>query len=716
MTAPQAADRFRPGSAATPPEAPLAMPAQDLRRRARVRFRRPSLRVLAARITAFGGAALLSGFAAEQMLRVFAPGTIGTLQWLLLGLFVPTFLWIAFSATTALAGLLFSPRAPRPAGDAPLRTLTAIVMPVYHEDAAGSFGALAALGRGLHALGHGAAFEIFVLSDSRDADAWVRETTAFAALRRALDGAMPAWYRRRERNIGRKAGNVEEFVHRWGARYDFMLPLDADSVMAPEVVVEMVRRMEAAPDLALLQTVPALAGGETPFARLQQFAGAVHGPVVARGVAAWQGEDGNYWGHNALIRVRAFADCAGLPELRGRPPFGGRILSHDFVEAALLRRAGWAVRMDPDLRGSWEGAPPSLLAAAARDRRWAQGNFQHLGVIGARGLRWPNRAHFAIGIASYLMSPLWLAFLLVGFVITGQAALFRPEYFAEGYQLFPNWPRFDSVRMGWLLVLSFGLLLWPKLLGLAMALASRSRRRAFGGGLRLVAGSVVELVASALVAPALMLLQSRHVASILAGSDTGWAPQERRGAVLPWRTALAAHGGHAVVGVLAAVAIAVLQPELLVWTAPVLVGLIAEPALSRASGAPRLGAALARAGLLDVPEDRALPAPLREGQHWAQRIAGEAARGLADLLSDARLRAEHIAGLGPVRERPLDGPEGLARVTARAKIAVARDRETALRALDSGERVALAERPRLLVTLARKRSTANAPAPLGAGV
>ena len=169
--------------------------------------------------------------------------------------------------------------------------------------------------------------------------------------------------------------------------------------------------------------------------------------LIARGVAAWSGNEGNYWGHNAIIRVAAFAEACGLPQLPGRKPFGGHVLSHDFVEAALMRRAGWKVRMAPDLDGSWEESPPSLVDVAVRDRRWAQGNLQHSKIIGADGLALTNRAHFFIGIMSYLSSPLWLMLLIVGFALTLQATLIRPEYFSRTFQLFPDWPRFDAERM-----------------------------------------------------------------------------------------------------------------------------------------------------------------------------------------------------------------------------------------------------------------------------
>ena len=227
-----------------------------------------------------------------------------------------------------------------------------------------------------------------------------------------------------------------------------MIVLDADSILAPDTLVTLVREMAADPNLGLLQTVPRLAGGKTLFARLQQFAGRVYGPIVARGIASWQGDDGNYWGHNAIVRVRAFAAAAGLPVLPGKKPFGGAILSHDFVEAALLRRAGWSVRMLPTLGGSWEDSPPSLLDV--RRARPALGTGQHPAsrrACWSQGFTWSNRVHMGIGVMSYLASPLWFALIVVGLGTAGHIATVQFEYFTDEMSLFPRWPLFDSERM-----------------------------------------------------------------------------------------------------------------------------------------------------------------------------------------------------------------------------------------------------------------------------
>jgi membrane glycosyltransferase len=210
-----------------------------------------------------------------------------------------------------------------------------------------------------------------------------------------------------------------------------MLVLDADSLMTGECIVRLAIAMEADPDAGIIQTLPLIINRNTFFARLQQFAAKVYGPVIATGLSAWMGRDGNYWGHNAIIRTAAFAAHAGLPDLRGKPPLGGHILSHDFVEAALIRRAGWRVYMLPDLGGSYEESPPSLIDLAARDRRWCQGNLQHMRVITAKGLKLPSRQHFATGIMGYLASPFWLFQLIVGIALVLQTTYIRPEYFAR---------------------------------------------------------------------------------------------------------------------------------------------------------------------------------------------------------------------------------------------------------------------------------------------
>ncbi|MBK0398318.1 glucans biosynthesis glucosyltransferase MdoH [Limibaculum sp. M0105] len=670
--------------APTPPSAPLEMPTQDLARGPIVAFPPSSLGTAFARLIAFGGAAVLTAYGFNEMLLVFGKETRTFLQLVLLGLFTITFGWIALSATQTIAGLLCAPGRPDVPRDGPLKGRTAILMPVYNESPASTCGALAAMGEAQADSGHGTSFEIFILSDTRDPDVWLAETAAFAELRHRLAGRIAVWYRRRWQNTGKKAGNLHDFMVGWGARYDYMLVLDADSLMDAPTIIEMVRRMDAAPRLGILQTVPILAGGSTLFARLQQFAGRIYGPVIARGVAAWQGMDGNYWGHNALIRVRAFAENCGLPELPGRKPFGGHILSHDFVEASLIRRGGWEVRMDPDLEGSWEGSPPSLLDLSTRDRRWAQGNLQHSKIVGAHRLRLPNRIHMLIGIGAYLMSTIWLAMLLVGMVLTAQTLLIRPEYFPDGLQLFPDWPVFDAERMRRLFMLAMTLLLLPKAVGLCRALLLRRVRSKTGGAFRLIASAVFEVVLSALYAPVLMLLQARHVTDILLGRDSGWGRQQREGAELSWPEALAHHWTSVVAGLTVGAAFAWFAPNQVIWITPVLAGLILAPALSRWSSARSAASWVERAGLLTTPEETSKPALMQTAHDLEEEFEALASPSLEALADDRAALAAHLRALGP--EPDWTESQTILRVTLRAKIEAAASPAQAVRWLSPAER------------------------------
>ncbi|QDV05798.1 Glucans biosynthesis glucosyltransferase H [Planctomycetes bacterium Poly30] len=680
--------------AALPPAAPLEMPVRslgtgrsDLSGPPSGKRERASLRERAGRWLTFGGSAALTLYATVEMALAVSSGEVGVGQVLLTLLFSLTFGWIAYSSAGALAGLFFYRRRGVPASG-PLLGRTALVMPVYNEDPAGPMAALFAMAKGLERLGLAGRFELFIASDTNRADAWTRETAAVAELREALDDVMPVWYRRRHRNVARKSGNVEDFVKRFGGRYDAMVMLDADSVMSPETLVALSRAMEADPQLGLLQTVPRLAGARGLLPRLQQFASATYGPAISRGVATWQGPDGNYWGHNAIIRLSAFADACGLPELRGRKPFGGPILSHDFAEAAWMRRAGWSVRMDPELDGSYEDGPPTLLDLSQRDRRWMQGNLQHAGIVGARGLSGVSRAHLLGGIAGYLMSPLWLALMVVGAIVAVQASFAEPVYFTEPFQLTPTWPKFDSERMFALFWLSIGVLLLPKAIGLMSAAIAEGRR---GGSIpRLLFGAFIELFASALYAPVCMAMQTRQVLEVLMGRDSGWNVQTREGASTPWSVCLQRHALQTLIGVMAAILTFHFLFELLGWVAPTLAGLIVAVPISRWSGSLRAGTWLRERGLLMTPEERDPPAILLERNAAIPRFARACCvpGGLRSLVALSEARARHLE-LAGAPFRPERGTPDLATLAARAKVHDARTLEELESWLTEPERLAL---------------------------
>jgi membrane glycosyltransferase len=677
------------------------MPSQDLRF-SQLQFTpvRASAAVIFARIILATFSVGITVYGVYQMLQVVRFASMTVLQGLMIFFFAVSLAWIAFAAGSVIAGA--SKRrdtAPSPA-DGTSGTLTALVMPIYNEDPTRTTAALQAMAEALGQMGTNGAFEIVVLSDSTNADSWIRETVAIDGLRRSLASVMPVWYRRRWRNVARKSGNVEDFVTRWGARYDHMIVLDADSLIDAPTLTRLVQMMHADPALGILQTSPQLIGARTFFGRLQQFAACAYGPIVSRGLASWSGDSANYWGHNAIIRVRAFADCCGLPELEGRKPFGGHILSHDFVEAALMRRAGWKVRMTTECGGSWEESPPSLIDVAIRDRRWAQGNLQHMKIIGASGLSFASRLHLGIGIMSYLSSPLWLLMLGVGFALAVQSHLIRPEYFNHDFQMFPTWPRFNVELMMTLFWFSMVVLLIPKMLGLLRALTSARLRRGGGGAIGLCASFVFEVVLSALYAPVMMMLQSRHVFEVFLGRDSGWNPQRRDGGGTSWGDAWHFHKRDMLLAAMTGVIIWFLSPALLAWVSPALLGLLLSVPLSRASGSEWLGITLSKFALLRTPEEVERPTLVARRAELIARAHILPEDGLKFLARNREARLTHIEGNLP---RPVDPPgrPDPDAFTAQQKLVDARSLEEALEWLTRVERVEVAGSARLLNQLAQ---------------
>jgi membrane glycosyltransferase len=687
-------------SGGMPPEARLSMPSQDLRFSQRQRDpAHATAAVVFARIILVTISVGVTVYGVYQMLQVVRFASMTLLQGLMIFFFAVSLAWIAFAAGSVLAGAS-KRRDPAPNGAQGIGgTLTALVMPIYNEDPTRTTAALQAMAEALGQMAANGAFEIVVLSDSTNADAWIRETVAIDGLRRSLASVMPVWYRRRWRNVARKSGNLEDFVTRWGGRYDHMIVLDADSLIDAPTLARLVQMMHADPALGILQTSPQLIGARTFFGRLQQFAACAYGPVISRGLAAWSGDSANYWGHNAIIRVRAFADCCGLPELEGRKPFGGHVLSHDFVEAALMRRAGWKVRMTTDCGGSWEESPPSLIDVAIRDRRWAQGNLQHMKIIGASGLSFASRLHLGIGIMSYLSSPLWLVMLGIGFALAVQSHLIRPEYFNHDFQMFPTWPRFNVELMMDLFWFSMVVLLIPKMLGLIRALTSTRLRRRGGGVIGIGASFLFEVVFSALYAPVMMMLQSRHVFEVFLGRDSGWNPQRRDGGGTSWGDAWHFHKRDMLLAAMAAVVFWFLSPALLAWVSPALLGLLLAVPLSRASGSEWLGVGLSKVALLRTPEEVDPPALVARRAELIARAPILPEDGLKFLARNREARLAHIDGNLP---RPVDPPgrPDPDAFTAQQKLVDARSLEEALGWLTRVERVEVAGSARLLNQLA----------------
>lgn len=686
-----AALRAAPEPRALPPEAPLDMPVQSLRVAPRVEpppGRGPMLWLR--RLFVIGGALALTGVGAHEMFLVLDVGGLTVLEYVVLTLFVVLFAWIGFSFTNAVCGVIATVTASDPLGvtRAPLRApaiRTAILMPTYNEAPARVFAGLQASYESLEATGFGAAFDIFILSDTTDADIWVAEEAEFLALRQRTGAHERIFYRRRARNIDRKAGNIAEWTMRFGGAYEAMLVFDADSVMTGESIVRLANAMEAHPRVGLIQSLPVIVGGRTLFARLQQFAGRLYGPLIARGLAWWHGPDSNYWGHNAIIRTRAFARCAGLPHLSGRKPFGGHILSHDFVEAALIRRGGWAVHMAPALEGSYEEGPPSVTDLAVRDRRWCQGNLQHMAVLPTRGLHPLSRLHMLVGIGSYLTAPLWLVMLLAGLLTALQARFVPPNYFPSGFSLFPSWPAQDPVRAAWVFVGTMAVLLLPKLMAFALMLTDAAARRRFGGGIRAFGGLLTETLVSGLMAPVTMLAQSAAVVTVLAGRDGGWQPQRRDDGSVGAGETMRHFLPHTLFGLALGGAAAAISWPLFLWMTPVVLGLIlAVPLVLWTSGVRRR-----LSPVLRTPEEAAPPPVLTRAKTLAAELSAMATpeEAVMRLRADPHLIAAHRAMLPDAGKRR-SGDHGAERLVARAKIDDAARLSDALAILTAREKAA----------------------------
>ncbi|MDO7834089.1 glucans biosynthesis glucosyltransferase MdoH [Sphingobium sp. HBC34] len=572
-----------------PPEAPLAMPEQDFRTRPPlIATRSLNIDIGARRLLVVLLALIPAAMAAHEMRRSIGLDGISAMEGVYLLLFISLFAWIAFGFATATIGFLLltvgkgRSVTPRPLrASEPLRGRTAILLPVCNEDFLGVLGRLSIMERSLAQVMGGERFEFFILSDS-SAESGETEKRAYLEMRKSF--SRPVHYRRRARNIGRKPGNIAEWVQRFGAAYDYMVVLDADSVMSGQTMARLAADMERHPHVGLIQTVPTVMGAATLFARWQQFASRLFGPISAAGMIWWAGSEGMFWGHNAIVRVRAFADSCGLPELPGRAPFGGHIMSHDMLEAALLRRRGWDVHM-VTADDSFEEFPPSMPDLFTRDRRWCQGNIQHVPLlVKIVGLHPVSRFQLLVGASAYCTSPMWLALILV--VLGGAAS--------------GLWPAAAILPSGGLLAVTAVLLFGPKILSILWAMADPARRIGFGGAARMTRGVIVDIILSILMAPVAMLTQTINLFGILMGRKSGWNGQTRDRDGMAIHSAIWLFKWHVLLG--AGLTLLALRAGALGWTLPVIAGLFAAPLLAALTARKDLGRRAQENGLFQVAD------------------------------------------------------------------------------------------------------------------
>lgn len=517
-------------------------------------------------------------------------------------------------------------------GEIDAETRTAIVMPICEEPVERVFAGLKAIHRSLERTGEAGHFDFFVLSDTADPGLAVKEEKAWFDWCRETDGFERIFYRRRKIRIKRKSGNVADFCRRWGRNYRYMIMLDADSIMTGDTLVRLVQLMERRPEVGMIQTAPVSVNRHSLFARVTQFASQVYGPMFAAGLHFWQLGDGQYWGHNTIIRVEPFMDHCSLPRLPGKPPLGGEIMSHDFVEAALMGRAGWTLWLAYDLGGSFEEVPSTLLEEVNRDRRWCQGNLQHLRLLFTEGVFGAHRALFLNGVLSYVSALLWFTFLSLSTIEAIQNVLQPPDYFPHGASLFPEWPVWHpDWALGLIAVIAM-ILFFPKLLSIVLITFKRRNARAFGGTARLTLSVILEILLSSLLAPIRMVFHSKFVLMNLLGRTVSWDSLGREDTETTWREALRHHGLDSIFASIWGVALYWLNPNYFWWVTPIIVALMLSVPLSVYASRVSLGARSRRLGLFMIPEESEEPRELRE----LHAILGEAQRATAALPSTLR--------------------------------------------------------------------------------
>lgn len=540
-------------------------------------------------------------------------------------LFVVLSAWVVTGFVTALMGawvMLFGDKASISAASVRHQPMnpearTAVIMPICNEDVATVFAGLRATCESLAATGHAGQFDVFVLSDSYDPAIAAAEREAWENLRAALvsqpgQPAVEVYYRLRTRRTHRKAGNVADFCRRWGKDYRYMVVLDADSVMSGSCLTTLVKLMEAHPQAGIIQTATQAIGHATLHARAQQFASRVTGRLFTLGMQFWQLGESHYWGHNAIIRVEPFMKHCALAPIPGKGGMAGGIMSHDFVEAALMRRAGYHVWLVSDLTGSYEQQPPDLLSELQRDRRWCQGNLQNVRLAAEPGLHRVHRAMFAIGAMSYVSAPLWMAFLLLG-----TALLVSGPDLPTAWQAVPV-----EVRGLWAWTLC--LLFLPRVLGV-LAVLLKGEQRSYGGTGLLLGSAVLESVMAVLQAPIRMVAHSIFVVVALTGIKLEWKSPPREAVGVPWSDALARLAPVSLAVAALVMGSTLINPDALPWLLPVALPLLLAVPVTVLTGHVHLGTWMRARGLLLIPEESWSPAVLRRAWRHASRLALKAA-------------------------------------------------------------------------------------------
>jgi membrane glycosyltransferase len=605
---------------------------------------------------------MLTSTAAWVMADLLWRGGITGIEMALLVIFTILFSFISLGFAQAVIGFLILWRGKNkfrmlslladadPAAELPV---TAIVMPIFNEDVASVYEGLRAIYHSVEKTGHLTRFDFFVLSDSNDPNKWIEEELAWVKLCKEVDGFGRIFYRKRKAPLNAKSGNISDFCRRWGSKYRYMVILDADSIMTGTSLVNLVRLMEAQPQAGIIQTAPLQVMSTTFFGRFMQFAGTLYGSIFQAGLSYWQVNDGNYWGHNAIIRVAPFMAHCGLPDLPASKIPHAKFISHDYVEAALMRRGNYEVWLVEGLSGSFEGGPPTLIDQAKRDRRWCRGNFQHSWLIFSPSFYAINRTHLFLGIMSYLASPLWLLFMILG-TLQIRSAIHNPIRrfdYDVGLSLFLD---IGGNKLAIILAsITLLMLFIPKLLGLLLILRSPAGAKAFGGRAKAVISVFFEHLISMLTAPLLMLFNTEAIAGLIIGKKASWLAQRRNasGGASLWQEVIRTHAVHTLVGVTWGIIAYKISAGFFWWMSPIFIGLICSIPLSMLFGSTAIGSWLQQHRIFITPQEETPAEELAQFEEKLNRLKDDLLfseplqhnGGFIQAIIDPYINAIHIA-------------------------------------------------------------------------
>ena len=529
----------------------------------------------------FFGLVLITTLAVSYLTgSVLSSGGITPLEVLILVLFSLTFCWISISFWNAVIGsilILFRiddtelHNIKKPiGGPGSLNSKTALIMLARNENPEQTLDCLRSTLQSLIETEQYACFDAYLLSDSDDKTICITEEILCENLSQSMPKGINLYYRNRKDNTGHKAGNIRDFCQRWGKNYEFMVILDSDSIMEGKTLIELSSLMELNPTAGLIQTVPQPINQKTLFGRILQFSSGLYGPVVSWGQTFWYSNSSNYWGHNAIVRTSAFTDSCGLPNLPGEPPFGGEILSHDFVEASLLKRAGWDLFMLPHIKGSYEMVPEDMFSYVKRERRWAQGSLQHLRLLGSKNLHFMNRIHFLMGAMGYLSSVLWISLLISSTIYILSLETGTSFFFLAPFLPLSDFSENSSKYMLSPLLITGYVLFLPKFL--SFMVATIQYHKGFREILLIALSTIAETIFAILLAPILMFYHTAFILGFLSGGKINWNPSHEREMAVSWKSAFTNTAFITISCIVWVTPILWYSPSFFLWMLPVFIG------------------------------------------------------------------------------------------------------------------------------------------------